>query len=157
MNTKTMLDRVNFSTTLIEKMQDPTVDILWMDEMTFFAHKNRAKRLVQFPSLFPTPTPANVPGLNITTYMTRDKLIKMHFRWGSADTDQFEAELKHSLNKANLVLQKGKTLYLVLNDARYHKKSVVEDAIASVNVYNKRHRFPPREIVPSSPLPALQI
>jgi hypothetical protein len=54
MNTKTMLDRVNFSTTLIEKMQDPTVDILWMDEMTFFAHKNRAKRLV-VPKSFSHP------------------------------------------------------------------------------------------------------
>jgi hypothetical protein len=57
MNTKTMLDRVNFSTTLIEKMQDPTVDILWMDEMTF-AHKNRAKRLVPMDHsqvFFPPP------------------------------------------------------------------------------------------------------
>lgn len=101
-----------------------------------------------FPSLFPTPTHVKVPGLNITTYMAHDTLIKMHFRWGSTDTDQFEAELKHSLNKANRVLQKGKTLYLVLDNASYHKKSVVEDAIESVNEYNKRHRFPPREIVP---------
>ncbi|MGL6055548.1 MAG: transposase, partial [Vibrio metschnikovii] len=145
----TMVKRVDFAKKLKLMIVDDTTKLIWMDEMSFHVHKGRAKRLMPQGSdkvFFGSITPAKSPALNITTYMTSDSLINMHFKWESTDNVEFEAELEKSLTIADQEDPTSIPFTIVLDNARYHKEEVLGRVIERVQKRYTDKNQQPRQI-----------
>ena len=115
-----------------------------MDEMSCFVDKNRAKRLS--PSdhdkvFFEFTTPSRHPSLNITTYMTPNHLIGMYFKKETTTSEHFKEELLDALRLADQKIDPNKTIHVILDNARWHKDSALEEIIEVVqNERRERER-----------------
>lgn len=137
---QTMAKRVDFVDKLIPLMKSESIEILWMDEMTFFVNKNRAKRLgpiLDDKVFFDNITPSKCPGLSVTTYMTKDRLIHIDSSWDTTTSKSFESCLKKALLEANKVLDPRKDICIILDNAPYHDKAAVASVVREINDKNK--------------------
>jgi transposase len=133
---ETMEKRVDFSTLLLQLANDDTSELLFQDEMSFFAYKNRAKRLAPKDHekvFFENPTPSRHDALCISTFMTKDYVVDMTFRYQNTDTKLFLAELLPVLLKAHRKIDPRKKIVLVLDNARYHPEAEIKKLLETAS------------------------
>ena len=128
----TMAKRVQFSKELLAIFDNPMMEALFMDEMSFFVYKNRCKRLAPMDNdkvFFECITPSRHPSLNISTYMTPNHLLSMHFKKETTTAEHFGEEFLDALRIADQKVDPKKTINVILDNARWHKKELLEKII----------------------------
>lgn len=131
-----MEKRVDFSTLLLQLAKNNTCELLFCDEMSFFAYKNRAKRLApknHEKVFFENPTPSRHDPLCISTFMTKDHVVEMTFRYQNTDTKLFLAELLPVLLKAHRKIDPRKKIVLILDNARYHPEAEIKKLLETAS------------------------